>query len=192
MVCENCGNKVLSHEAKCRKCGHTLDPDRKPIAASYSGESKSSSAGGNSLVNQKKVMILSVIIVACVLLVPMCNRGLFGASIFPNDSSMSFSEVWELITENFDNAFNYYVVDFTVIGLVAGILLFISSLDDSRILCSIFSGCGVVGFVIYFCKFLSQEGSEYVFTFDESFFCIGFWIVFVSLIMSFIESVKSE
>lgn len=185
MYCEKCGNEVFENESYCQKCGYKY---KEEIAkTTYVTDNKPSTG----LVNPAKMIILSIILMLSIIFLPMYNRGLIMGEIYPNDQSVYFWEVMEMVFEESD-AFRYYVVDFTMVALVFGVVLLFSSFAKSKIMCILSSVGGAGGMLYFLIKFISQESMEDVFSIDETAICMGFWIALIIFVWCFFEALKSH
>lgn len=184
MYCEKCGNEVFENESYCQKCGYKYKEET--TNTTYVAENKQ----GTGLVNPTKMIVLSILLLLSIIFLPMYNRGLIMGEIYPNDQSVYFWEVMEMVFEESD-AFRYYVVDFTMVALVFGVVLLFSSFAKSKIMCILSSVGGAGGMLYFLIKFISQESIEDVFSFDETAICMGFWITLIFFICCFFEAIKS-
>lgn len=184
MFCEKCGNEVFENESYCQKCGYKYKEETNITTQAVANSQN------RGLANSSKLIILSVLLLLSIIFLPMYNRGLIMGEIYPNDQSIYFWEVMEMVFEESD-AFRYYVVDFTVVALVFGVVLLFSSFAKSKIMCILSSVGGAGGMLYFLIKFISQESIEDVFSFDETAICIGFWVTLILFVVSFFESVKT-
>lgn len=185
MLCEKCGHPIYENESYCRACGYKC---RTEIPVMRSEEKMGAQHG---LANPAKMIILSILLLLSVFFLPMYNRGLIMGEIYPNDQSVYFNEVMEIVSED-DNPFEYYVVLFTAVALGFGVLLMLSAFVRSKMMCIVSSVGGIVGMLYYLCTFIAQEGSENVFSINETAICIGFWVTLLLFVISFFEAIKSK
>lgn len=185
MYCEKCGNEVFENESYCQKCGYKY---KKEISQTTHVPESKQSAG---LVNPAKMIILSILLILSIIFLPMYNRGLIMGEIYPNDQSVYFWEVMEMVFEESD-AFRYYVVNFTVVALVFAVILLFSSMSKSKIMCAISSVGGAGGMLYHLIKFISQEGADSVFDFSDTAICMGFWVALIVFIWCFFEAIRTK
>lgn len=204
MICKNCGNDGLPGEAFCMYCGakkESVDvdapmdetplepaPELKPVLPSeftpVVGTRPSSALSGGYI-------LFAVLLLACMVLLPMYNRGWFGDSLLPNSSSVYFKEAMESFFKDAD-AIRYYVVQFNVAALVGGVLMFIGALARSRGTVITSSLLGGGSMLISLWLFVMQEGAKDVLDPKSGYLGIGYWVVLIMFIISFISAVSSK
>ena len=184
MNCINCGNEIYVSGKPCKHCGYiNKGVDTTPIIVKH--EEKQSYVAES----YSNIVVISIVLILCVFILPMFNRGIIGAELMPNDRSIYFEKTLDIFLEE-NNPFDYPVVCFTFISLVAGVFLFIGSIAKNKVLSALSSGVGALFMIITLIRLISRTDWDSVMSFSNTHLGVGFWVALILLIVGFFSSMS--
>lgn len=180
VICNNCGKEIYTINEPCKHCGHknsniTIE-NVETTFPSYKEEVPHVENYGN-------IVAEAIVMIICIMLLPMANRGLVGAELLPNDRSISFFEVVE-IASNGRSLLSFDAGIITVIMSVSAILLLIGGLCSKRGLCMFASVAGFVAMTIITLIYISKFDIEGILGFKDVYVGVGYWVSYVMLIIA--------
>ena len=185
--CNKCGNFMEEEQQFCTKCGFNKNSSVVPGGAVRIPRVKSPAAA----VNLKAVMIMAVVQFLSVLFVPMIN--MFPAGPFYNDANVFSVKVLELVAEHgLGDVLEVSLTRLPVLGFVFTIVVLIGALLKKKAVCLAGSALGFLGLLITLFELVSDVDAEFVFSFDSTCVCFGFWVVFILFAVEFVKLLKSR
>lgn len=188
MNCNNCGREIYIDTKPCKYCGHINKAVTTTQINYYPGSRPMPKAPDCT-----NLLVCSILMLVFLIILPIVNATLFGASAFPNRQSVYFTDIVFRILPELSEPFSEPMILLAIIPFVAGILLLIGSCIKSKVFCIVSSAAGSLGMLAILGNLANDALSpELIFSLTDTYIGIGTWALLIVLIISLIISICKQ